>query len=211
MRGGEGLGEVAGVVAIDIEWVIDEEVDEGTEDEKEYEEGPGEEKRAVDFDVGKPFSSLTLSGKARYCALSVVTRIACLSKSLSGTPLGRKLSKASKARNPFSCLGGEREYGEGWVTDILRSFFRWIFPDDEGEVGNDVVEFEEKGEPFGGSRECEESRNLRGWTSKGEERLCTVFPFRSTNKKGSETVNSPVSLHSASWMKRYSLADKGGF
>jgi hypothetical protein len=42
------------------------------------------------------------------------------------------------ARNPSCCFDGEREYGEGWVTELLGSFFRWIFPDVVDEVGRDV-------------------------------------------------------------------------
>ena len=135
---------------------MDEVVDEGREDKKEFEEEPGAEKRLVDFDIGLPRPSLVsvVPETARYCALSVVTRIACLSRALSGTPLGRKLSRASKARNP-SCCTGERENGEGWGTDALWIFFRWIPPD---EACRDVVE--EKGEPFEERRECEESRNF---------------------------------------------------
>lgn len=49
---------------------------------------------------------------------------------------------------------------EAWVTKFLRSCFRWIFPDDEGEVGRDAVKA--KGEPFRESREFEESQKFRG-------------------------------------------------
>jgi hypothetical protein len=163
----------------------------------------------------KPLSSqaigLTLLGVARYCALRVVTRIACFSKALSGTSLGRKLNKASKVRKQSFCPVGEREYGEGW-PDVRWGLFRWIFPFGAGVV-KDAVE-PEKGEPFELIREREERRDFRGWGTakgKGEGWLCavsTVFPCRSTNKKGSTTVNSPPSLHSANCTKRRSPDDE---
>ena len=127
-RGGEGDGEVAGVVALDVEGDID------IDAEEEVEEDPtsSAEKRGLNLVVEPSFSSPvamipTPLGVARYCALRVVTRIACLSNALSATPLGRKLSKASKARKPSFLPVDEKEYGEDW-TDVRRNLFRWIFP-----------------------------------------------------------------------------------
>jgi hypothetical protein len=78
------------------------------------------------------------------------------------------LSKASKARNPSCCLGGEREYGEAWVTEFLRSFFRWIFPHDVGEVGRDSVKKDhlERVESLKKARSFEVELDIRGM---GEE------------------------------------------